>query len=74
MEANFKTMQNNNGKPLPENEDGFNELAHQKMALKLINGLISEIFDPNLFYSRLSFLESDKDAINKKMSNCKANA
>lgn len=34
--------------------------------LRLLNGVISEIFDPNLFHSRLSFLESGKDAIDIK--------
>jgi len=32
----------------------------------LMNGVISEILDPNLYYSRLSFLESGKDAIDIK--------
>ena len=32
----------------------------------MINGLISELLDPNLFYSRLSFLESTKDALDIK--------
>jgi hypothetical protein len=32
----------------------------------LLNGVITEIFDPNIFYSRLSFLESGKDAIDIK--------
>ena len=31
-----------------------------------MNGLITELLDPNLFYSRLSFLESDKGAIDIK--------
>lgn len=34
--------------------------------MRLINGVITEVFDPNLFYSRLSFLESGKDAIDIK--------
>jgi hypothetical protein len=36
--------------------------------LRLINGIISEIFDPNLFFSRLSFLESGKEALDIKVS------
>ena len=32
----------------------------------MINGVITEILDPNIFYSRLSFLESSKDAIDIK--------
>ena len=34
--------------------------------MRLINGVITEIFDPNIFYSRLSFLESGKEAIDIK--------
>ena len=34
--------------------------------MRLINGVITEIFDPNIFYSRLSFLESGKDALDIK--------
>ena len=36
--------------------------------LRLINGIISEIFDPNLFFSRLSFLESGKEALDIKVA------
>ena len=31
-----------------------------------MNGVISELLDPNLFYSRLSFLESGKEALDIK--------
>ena len=41
------------------------ENAHSK-ALRLINGVITEIIDPNLLYSRLSFLESGREAIDLK--------
>ena len=41
-------------------------LQNQERILRLINGIITEIFDPNIFYSRLSFLESGKDAIDIK--------
>ena len=41
-------------------------LLNQDRILRLINGIITEIFDPNIFYSRLSFLESGKDAIDIK--------
>ena len=34
--------------------------------LRLVNGVITELFDPNIFYSRLSFFESGKDAIDIK--------
>ena len=38
----------------------------QERALRLINGTISELIDPNLNYSRLSFLESGKEAVDLK--------
>jgi len=34
--------------------------------MRLINGVITEVFDPNIFYSRLSFLESGKEALDIK--------
>lgn len=40
--------------------------ADQELCMRLINGVITEIFDPNIFYSRLSFLESGKDALDIK--------
>lgn len=39
---------------------------HHQVAFRLINGVITEIFDPNIFYSRLSFLESGKAALDIK--------
>lgn len=36
------------------------------LCMRLINGVITEVFDPNIFYSRLSFLESGKDALDLK--------
>lgn len=39
---------------------------HQTLAMRLINGVITEVFDPNIFFSRLSFLESGKDALDIK--------
>ena len=33
-----------------------------------MNGVITEILDPNILYSRISFLESSKDAIDIKNS------
>jgi hypothetical protein len=33
---------------------------------RLINGAITEILDPNIYFSRFSFLESGKDAIDIK--------
>ena len=39
---------------------------NQDKCMRLINGVITEIFDPNINYSRFSFLESGKDAIDIK--------
>lgn len=47
-------------------EGGNTDTRHQKLAERLINGVITETFDPNIFYSRLSFLESGKDGIDIK--------
>ena len=35
-------------------------------AHRLINGVITDLLDPNIFFSRVSFLESGKDAIDIK--------
>lgn len=34
--------------------------------MRLINGVITEILDPKIYYSRFSFLESGKEAIDIK--------
>ena len=34
--------------------------------MKLINDLITQLIDPNIFYSRFSFFESGRDAIEIK--------
>lgn len=34
--------------------------------MKLMNDVITQLIDPNLYFSRFSFLESDKEAINIK--------
>jgi len=34
--------------------------------MKLINDLITQLIDPNIFYSRFSFFESGREAINLK--------
>ena len=39
---------------------------NQNHAMRLINGTVTEVLDPNIFYSRLSFLESGKDALDIK--------
>lgn len=41
-------------------------VQNQNQAMRLINGTITEVLDPNIFYSRLSFLESGKDALDIK--------
>jgi len=38
-----------------------------EIAMTKINFLISTLFDPNNFYSRFSFLESDIKAVGKKI-------
>lgn len=48
------------------NEYGTDILQNQSNMLRLVNGVITELFDPNIFYSRLSFFESGKDAIDIK--------
>lgn len=40
--------------------------ANQEKAMRLVNGVITELLDPQIYYSRFSFLESGKDAIDKK--------
>ena len=47
--------------------------VHDKIAMKQINDLITQLVDPNLFYSRFSFFESGRDAINIKYSKGRAN-
>lgn len=59
----FLANKSQTGNTLPENEE---DLIHQALCMRLINGVITEIFDPNIFYSRLSFLESGKDALDIK--------
>lgn len=40
--------------------------ANEERAMRFVNGVITEIFDPRVLYSRFSFLESGKEAIDKK--------
>ena len=42
------------------------EPKHVMLAHRLINGVITELIDPNIFFSRVSFLESGKEAIDIK--------
>ena len=39
---------------------------NQEKAMRLVNGVITELLDPKIYYSRFSFLESGKEAIDKK--------
>ena len=40
--------------------------ANEEKTRRLVNGIITEILDPQVLYSRFSFLESGKDAIDLK--------
>ena len=44
----------------------MNDVEMEDTVLRLINGAITEILDPKLYYSRFSFLESGKEAIDLK--------
>lgn len=44
----------------------FMNASNSKIAMNLINMTITAVLDPNLFYSRFSFYESDREAINMK--------
>lgn len=49
----------------------FSHNEHEIIAMKLINDVITFIIDPNLYYSRLSFFESGRDAIGIKYQKSK---
>ena len=34
--------------------------------MRLVNGVITELIDPKIYFSRFSFLESGKEAIDRK--------
>ena len=40
--------------------------ANEEKAMRLVNGVITELLDPKIYYSRFSFLESGKEAIDRK--------
>ena len=40
--------------------------ANEEKVMRLVNGVITELLDPKIYYSRFSFLESGKEAIDKK--------
>lgn len=44
----------------------YSEEQNEVIASRLINGAITEILDPNIYFSRFSFLESGKEAIEIK--------
>jgi hypothetical protein len=44
----------------------FMEQENEDKAMQLINGAITELIDPKIYYSRFSFLESGKEAIDRK--------
>ena len=47
-------------------QEFFSKSNHEKIATKLINDVVTHLLDPNLYYSRFSFLESGMEAINLK--------
>lgn len=49
----------------------FRNPLYEKIAIKLINDQITALIDPNLFYSRFSFFESGREAINIKCQKAK---
>lgn len=42
------------------------DLENESITMKSVNGVITELLDPKIYYSRFSFLESGKDAIDIK--------
>ena len=56
---------NNSGKVTVSTSDGREPKTVQR-AFRLMQGFITEILDPNLYFSRISFLESSKEAIDIK--------
>ena len=44
----------------------MDNLTNEEKAMRLVNGVITELLDPKIYYSRFSFLESGKEAIDKK--------
>lgn len=40
--------------------------ANEEKVMRMVNGVITELLDPKIYYSRFSFLESGKEAIDKK--------
>ena len=44
----------------------FANEENENLAMRHINGALTEVVDPKIYYSRFSFLESGKDAIDIK--------
>ena len=44
----------------------FSQPTHEKIAMKLINDVITELIDSNKYYSRFAFLASGREAIKLK--------
>ena len=44
----------------------MDNITNEEKAMRLVNGVITELLDPKIYYSRFSFLESGKEAIDKK--------
>lgn len=42
------------------------DVSNEEITMRSINGVITELLDPKIYYSRFSFLESGKDAIDVK--------
>jgi hypothetical protein len=42
--------------------------TNEEITMRSINGVITELLDPKIYYSRFSFLESGKEAIDIKNS------
>ena len=52
----------------------FADSTQEKIAMKLINDLITNLIDPNIFFSRFSFFESGRDAISIKYQKARSAA
>lgn len=40
---------------------------NEEQTMRLVNGVITQLLDSNIFYSRFSFLESGKEALDIKI-------
>ena len=49
----------------------FSHPNHEAISMKLLNDVITQLIDPNLYYSRFSFFESSREAINIKFEKSK---